>query len=296
VTGPEPVLAVKRPQQPTPSIGCHVDEELKRLDLAISEARRLATEAVVALHEPQAALREASADFVESVARRQIDAARRGSVDVMARLSDDDIAELRLWTDEQIAQLRSALERDIEACDFWIPETSGLSPNDVNAYGAALVSRPKESTTGIPQVLVFLIDRHLRPLRQGLAAIGLASVPVGAEPRFEARLTRAWRTYRDSAIVCITQWADVDERYRASAARFQELRWELASLADASEIRARRDADERADASGPVVRAAAAASITGTSDTGGPASRASGTGLVPVATHTDAETLIPMPG
>jgi hypothetical protein len=75
-----------------------VDEALRQLDLATAAARQLATSALAALRLPQVALREAMADYVGSIASRRIDASRHASVDVMARLGDDDIVELRLWT------------------------------------------------------------------------------------------------------------------------------------------------------------------------------------------------------
>ena len=65
-----------------------MDEELKQLDLAIAEARRLATEALDALREPQGALRDAAADYIASGATRRIDASRHASVETMAKLSD----------------------------------------------------------------------------------------------------------------------------------------------------------------------------------------------------------------
>jgi hypothetical protein len=60
-------------------------------------------------------------------------------------------------------------------------------------------------------------------------------------------LVRAWRTYRDAAVVCVSRWADVDEHYHASAERFQEMRWELAGTVDPDEIRARRAAEDGED-------------------------------------------------
>ena len=98
--------------------GNDVDEELKQLDLAIAEARDLATQALGALRAPQAALRFAAADYIESVAKRRVDASRRASVEVMAKLSDDDIAELRAWTEEQTTLVRSEVGSAIESCDF----------------------------------------------------------------------------------------------------------------------------------------------------------------------------------
>jgi len=214
--------------------GGHVDEELKQLDLAVAETRRLATEALDELHAPQAVLRAAAADYVESVAQRRVDASRRASIGVMAKLSDADIVELRLWAQERVVRVRAEVESDMESCDFWIAEASGLSLTDVTTYGAALVARPKDSKTGIPQTLVLLFERRLRPLRQGLAAVGLVNAADEAEPLIEARLVRAWWAYRDMAIDCLVNWADIDDRYQASAARFQEMRWELAGEVDVS--------------------------------------------------------------
>jgi len=209
-----------------------VDEELRQLDLAVAETRRLATDALDALHPPQAALRAAAADFIESVARRRIDASRHASVGVMAKLSDADLVELRLWTDEAVTRARTVVESEIESCDFWISETSGLSLTDVNTYGGALVPRPKDSKTGIPQSLVLLFELHLRPLLRGLGAVGLTGAISEAEPRMEITLVRAWRKYLEIAVDCLVKWADIDDRYQASAARFQEMRWELAGEAD----------------------------------------------------------------
>ena len=260
VTGADHDQILIRGRPHRPEQGGHVDEELKQLDLTIAETRRLATEALDALRAPQAAFRAAAADFIESVAKRRIDASRRASVALMARLGDDDIAELRLWTEEQIALVRSEVERDIESCDFWIPEASGLSLTDANTYGAAFVPRPKDSKTGIPQTLVFLFERCLHPLRRGLAAVGLAGAPAEAEPRLEAALLRAWQVYREMAIDCIVTWADIDERYQASAARFQELRWEIAGQADVAAIKAQRVAEDPDAAESTVAADAAAAS------------------------------------
>ncbi|MEX1334985.1 MAG: hypothetical protein AB1Z66_06780, partial [Candidatus Limnocylindrales bacterium] len=86
-----------------------MDEELKQLDLATAQARRLAVTALDALRPPQEKLRAAAIDYVESVATRRLDASRRASVEVMARLSDDELAELRLWTSEQVDAAREAV-------------------------------------------------------------------------------------------------------------------------------------------------------------------------------------------
>ena len=115
-----------------------MDEELKQLDLATAEARRLATAALEALRTPQAALRSAASDYVSSVATRRLDASRRASVEVIAKFSDDELAELRLWTTKQMTQARETVEEDIESCDFWIPDTPGLSPTDVSAYSGGI--------------------------------------------------------------------------------------------------------------------------------------------------------------
>jgi len=217
-----------------------VDEELKQLDLATSQARRLATATLDALRMPQEGLRGTASDYVESVAARRLDASRRASVEVMARLGDDDLAELRLWTDEQVTAAREMVEAEIESCDFWIPEAAGLSPTDVTAYSGGLMAKPKDSRTGIPQVLVQLFDESLAPFRRGLAAIGLALIPADAGPSVEVALLRAWRAYREAAVECVARWADVDEHYHASAERFQEMRWELAAEADTAALVAKR--------------------------------------------------------
>ena len=227
-----------------------MDAELRRLDLATAEARRLATAALDALWVPQQALREAAAEYVVSVAERRLDASRRASVEVMARLSDDEVAELRLWAREQVEQIRAAVENGIESCDFWIPEVAGMSPSDVSSYGGGLVPRPRDSRTGIPQSLVQLFDETLAPFRRGLAAIGLSLIPGDAEPSIEIALVRAWHTYRDAAIECLSRWADVDEHYHASSERFQEMRWELAGQVDPGTIRARREAEDVAAGEG----------------------------------------------
>lgn len=217
-----------------------MDDELKRLNLATAQARRLATDALEALRAPQAALRDAAVAYVASVAARRIDASRHASVEVMAQLSDEDMAELRLWTDEQSRSAREAVSERIEGCDFWIPQTSGLSPSDVSDFSSALLPRPKDTRTGIPQALVLLIDECLTPLRRGFGAIGMAIIPVDAEPRVEFALARAWQAYRDAAVDCVSRWADVDEHYHASAERFQEMRWENAAEA-AEALRAARE-------------------------------------------------------
>ena len=221
-----------------------MDEELKQLNLATADARRLATASLDALRAPQSALREAAAEYLESVAVRRLDATRRASVEVIARLSDDDLAELRLWTEEQIAEARSGVRTSIEECDFWIPETPGLSPTDVTLYSGALMPKARDTRTGIPQALVQLLDECLGPLRRGLAAVGLAVIPADAEPRYEVALARAWLAYRDAAVDCVSRWADVDEHYHASAERFQEMRWEIAGEADPAEVEARLHGDE----------------------------------------------------
>ena len=225
-----------------------MDEELKQLDLATAEARRLATAALEALRTPQAALRSAASDYVSSVATRRLDASRRASVEVIAKLSDDDLAELRLWSSRQIAATRATVEDDIESCDFWIPDTAGLSPTDVSSYSSGLVPRPKDSRTGIPQTLVQLFETSLAPLRRGLAAIDLALLPADAEPSLEIALVRAWQVYRDAAVECVSRWADVDEHYHASAERFQEMRWEVAGEVDPAEIESRLEVHEAAEA------------------------------------------------
>ncbi len=236
-----------------------VDEELRRLDLATADARRLAGAALEALRTPQATLREAAAEYIGSVAERRLAASRHASVEVMAKLSDDDIVDLRLWTGEQIAQARVEVERGIGSCDFWIPETAGLSPTDVTAYSNALMPRPKDTRTGVPQALVLLFERCLGPLRRGLAAVGLAVIPAEADPRIEVALVRAWRAYREAAVECVSRWADVDEHYHASAERFQEMRWELAAQVDSDTLKARREAAETEVPEGSVVAHAAEA-------------------------------------
>lgn len=225
-----------------------MDEELRQLDLATAQARRLATSALDALRAPQEKLRRAAAEYIVSVAVRRLDASRRASVSVMARLSDDEIAELRLWTQDQIEETRQAVADGIESCDFWIPEVAGMSSADVTAYSGGLVVRPKDTRTGIPQALVQLFDESLTPLRRGLAAVGFSLVPGDAEPGIELALVRAWQTYRDAAVECVSRWADVDEHYHASAERFQEMRWELAAEVDPGTIRARREAEDAEDA------------------------------------------------
>ena len=221
-----------------------MDQELKQLDLATAEARRLATASLDALRAPQEKLRSAAAEYIESVAGNRLDASRRVSVEVIARFSDDELAELRMWTRKEIAEARAAVEQEIESCDFWIPDTAGLSPTDVSAYSGGLVPRPRDGRTGIPQSLVQLFDSCLAPLRRGLAAIGLALIPADAEPSIEIALVRAWKSYKDAAVVCVSRWADVDEHYHASAERFQEMRWELAGQADPVEVEARLRIDD----------------------------------------------------
>ena len=222
-----------------------MDAELKQLDLATAQARRLATSALDALRGPQEKLRGAASEYVVSVANRRLDASRRTSVEVMARLSDDEIAELRLWTQEQIEETRQTVADGIESCDFWIPEVAGMSSADVSAYSGGLVPRPRDSRTGIPQALVQLFDESLAPFRRGLGAVGLALIPEDAEPSVEVALVRAWRSYRDAAVDCVSRWADVDEHYHASAERFQEMRWELAGEVDPATIRAQQAAEDQ---------------------------------------------------
>ena len=236
-----------------------MDEELKQLDLATAQARRLAATALDSLRAPQATLRSAAADYVESVAEQRLDASRRASVEVIAKFSDDELAELRLWTTKQTVQARETVEEDIESCDFWIPDAAGLSPTDVSAYSSGLVPRPKDSRTGIPQSLVQLFDEGLAPLRRGLAAVGLFLVPAEAERALEVALVRAWQTYRDAAVECVSRWADVDEHYHASAERFQEMRWELAGEVDPAEIEARQEAEEDDEAKPSIAEGAEAA-------------------------------------
>lgn len=238
-----------------------MDEELMQLDLATAEARRLAAAALDALRPAQETLRRTAADYVESVAARRLDASRRASVEVVARLSDDDLAELRLWTDERITEARETVADEIETCDFWIPEAAGLSPSDVTTYSGGLMPRAKDGRTGIPQSLVQLFDHAVAPFRRGLAAIGLALIPANAEPSVEVALLRAWRTYRETAVECVSRWADVDEHYHASAERFQEMRWELAADVDPEALAAKREAADEAssDDSPPAQRAEAAA-------------------------------------
>ena len=107
------------------------------------------------------------------------------------------------------------------------------------------MAKPSDGRTGIPQSLVQLFDHALAPFRRGLAAIGLALIPADAEPSLEVALLRAWRTYRETAVECVSRWADVDEHYHASAERFQEMRWELAGEIDAETIVAKRNATDQ---------------------------------------------------
>jgi hypothetical protein len=230
-----------------------VDQELKQLDLAIAEARRLATATLDRLRAPQATLRVAAGEYIGSVATRRVLAMRRASVEVIARLSDEEVAELRYWSEEQVRLSRERVEKAIRDCDFWIPEAQGLSPTDVTVYGNALMPKPNDTKTGIPQALVALFEQALTPLRRGMAAVGLAVIPAAAEPRVEVALARAWRAYREAAIECVARWADVDERYHASAERFQEMRWELAADVDVPALIARREAEESETATRSVV-------------------------------------------
>jgi hypothetical protein len=257
-----------------------VDEELKQLDLATAEARRLATAALEALRLPQEALRSAATAYIESAASRRLDASRRVSVEVIAKLSDDDLAELRLWTSKQIDDAREAVEREIESCDFWIPDVAGLSPTDVSAYSGGLVPRPKDTRTGIPQTLVQVFDACLAPLRRGLAAIDLTLVPADAAPSAEVALVRAWHVYRDAAVVCVSRWADVDEHYHASAERFQEMRWELAGEVDPEHLEAKQKLDHP-EASEPSIAHEAEAAATAPPD---------------AVARMDTETLVPVSG
>jgi hypothetical protein len=257
-----------------------VDKELKQLDLATAETRRLATEALEALRAPQVTLRQAAADYIGSMAKRRLDASRHASVEVMAKFGDADVAELRLWAEDQTSLASGRVEREIASCDFWIPETPGLSPTDVTSYSIALMPKPKDTRTGIPQVLVLLFEACLAPLRRGLAAIDLAVIPAEAEPRVEVTLIRAWRAYREAAIACVTRWADVDEHYHASADRFQEMRWELAGEVDADTIKARRKADD-SEVSEESVAAHASAAAEAPPD---------------AIVRADSESLIPVPG
>ena len=257
-----------------------MDEELKQLDLATAEARRLADAALDALRAPQLRLRSAAGEYVESVARARLDASRRASVEVIARFSDDELAELRLWTSQEIARAREAVEEQVESCDFWIPDTPGLSPTDVSAFSGGLVPRPKDSRTGIPQSLVQLFDECLTPFRRGLAAVGLVLIPANAEPSIEIALVRAWQTYRDAAVECVSRWADVDEHYHASAERFQEMRWEIAGEADPDEIEARLQLVED-EATAPSIAEEAAAAATA---------------LPEAVVLADSETLVPASG
>jgi hypothetical protein len=270
-----------------------MDAELKQLDLAIAEARRLAAGTLELLRAPQTALRAAAGDYIESVATRRVDASRRASVEVMAKLSDDEVAELRYWTTERIAQARADVEADIEDCDFWIAEAPGMSPTDVTDYGNALTPKPKDSKTGIPQALVFLFDRALLPLRRGLGAIGMAVIPTEADPRTEVALLRAWRTYREAAIECVARWADVDERYYASAARFQEMRWELASEVDVEELKARLEAEDADAEEHSLVAEAESAAEAAEHGVFIPAEEPVGGEAF---ARSDSETLVPIPG
>ena len=216
-----------------------------QLDLAIAESRRLADAALESLRPPQAALRTAAADYIESVAARRIEASRHAAVAVMAQLGDGDIAELRFWAEGEVSRIRDHVEDALETCDFWIPETSGLSLTDVNTYATALVPRPKDSRSGIPQTLVLLFEESLDPLRRGLGVAGLALAQAEADPKLEVALVRAWQIYRKMAVEVLVTWADIDDRYQASTARFQEMRWELAGEADVSELEAERAAHLR---------------------------------------------------
>jgi hypothetical protein len=288
---PHPILGAYRVHRS--SQGAHMDEELRQLDLAIARARRLATETLEALRAPQASLRSAATDYIASVAARRVDASRRASVEAMAKLDDDEVAELRLWVEEQIAAARAGVESDIESCDFWIPDAPGMSPNDVTSYGNALMPRPRDSRMGVPQALVQLFERGLTPLRRGLVAVGLASVPAEAEPRVEVALVRAWRTYREAAIECIARWADVDERYHASAERFQEMRWELAGEVDPATIKARQAADEAADRETSLAASAAKAAAADVDESLPDLDRPETARAI---VRSDSETLVPLSG
>jgi hypothetical protein len=214
----------------------------------------------------------------------------------MATLSDDDIAELRAWTEEQTALIRTEIVSGIESCDFWIPETTGLSLTDVNIYGAALMPRPRDSKTGVPQTLVFVFDRCLRPLRHGLAVVGLAGARAEPEPRLEAALIRAWRFYRESALECLAKWADVDERYHTSGARFQEMRWELAAKVDVGALKTRRAAEHAAAAESSSAGAGVAAAITSAANADEPLADDCERGAMEAFVRLDSETLVAIPG
>lgn len=244
-------------------MGASVDEELRQLDLATAEARRIASAALDGLRAPQTILSDAAADYVASVAQRRLNASRHASVEAMAKLTDDEMVELRVWTGEQIAHAREVVERDVAACDFWIPETPGLSPSDVSAFSNALMPKPKDTRTGIPQALVHLFEECLAPMRRGLAAVGLAVIPADAEPAVEVALARAWRVYREAAVECVSRWADVDEHYHASAERFQEMRWERAGEVDPEAVKASREADEAEEPTSIAAQAAQAAEAPG---------------------------------
>ena len=171
-----------------------MDEELKQLDLATAQARRLAATALDSLRAPQATLRSAAVDYVESVGEQRLDASRRASVEVIARFSDDELAELRLWTTKQMAQARETVEEDIESCDFWIPDAAGLSPTDVSAYSSGLVPRPKDSRTGVPQSLVQLFDEAI------VKAHGLDTLRFGDIVAITNADHRFGRIYRTGAV------------------------------------------------------------------------------------------------
>lgn len=159
----------------------------------------------------------------------------------------------------------------------------------MNTYGAALMPRPRDSKTGIPQTLVMSFERCLHPLRRGLAVVGLAAARAEAEPRLEAALIRAWRVYRETAIECLAKWADVDERYHASGARFQEMRWELAGEVDLASLQARRAAED-ARAEERTVSA-----IASTTDADEPSVQIPELGAAEAFVRRDSETLIPIP-
>ena len=131
----------------------------------------------------------------------------------------------------------------------------------MSTYATALVPRPKDSKTGIPQTLVLLFEECLHPLRRGLGVAGLALAPAEAERQLEIALVRAWQVYRKMAVECLVTWADIDDRYQASSARFQEMRWEIAGEADIAALTAKRSADELSAAQDPSVTSAAPAAV-----------------------------------
>jgi hypothetical protein len=129
------------------------------------------------------------------------------------------------------------------------------------------VPRPKDSKAGIPQTLVLLFEECLHPLRRGLGVAGLALAPAVAERQLEVALVRAWQVYRKMAVECLVTWADIDDRYQASSARFQEMRWEIAGEADVAALTAKRADDEQSTAPDPSVTSAAPAVVPAAPDT-----------------------------